>query len=91
MKLTKRETLFIQSYFNAIKKYMNASPTKKNLIKYGYYSGRIYEILFRKYDSNKLDEFNAFINETFNTEILKWFYEENEKFIKKDKEILIEK
>lgn len=90
MKLTKKEILFIQGYFNTIKKYINAPPTKENLIKYGYYSGRIYEILFRKYDSNKLEEFNAFIRETFNPEILKWFYEENEKFLKEDKEIKYE-
>ena len=91
MKLTKKEILFVQGYFNVINKYINAPPTKENLIRYGYYCGRIYAILVRRIDCDKLEEAHNYIKETFGDKIWQWYIKENENFVEKDKEILIEK
>jgi len=87
MKFTKREIRNIEIYYDKVKKGMKIAEdkpnNKTNLIFYGYYTGRIHEIVYKKISFNDIEKNNnadQLIKETFGNIFFNWLIYEHKKF-----------
>jgi len=83
MRMTKKEILFIEGYFQVMKKYMKAPETRRNLLQYGFFAGRFYQILIKRVDLDKSEEIDRYIKDTLGNEVFEWFISEHREFMNK--------
>jgi len=92
MKFTKKETSDMKYFFDIVKNRINIdkansikipSVVRTNLITYGFYAGRIIQIIKNKTktkDESKLENADEIIKEMFGEDFFNWISKEHKKF-----------